>query len=146
MVCAGHTNLGPSTLLFMTRTNHMLHTECSNGAAIDCIFTEVPREVKSTVTMLSVEEAVSFVTDTLNIASPLEKKAENPSLLLEEIIKRFQANIPWQNVSLLAVKPEGKNSYILNLDHFLPTGPLLKKLRKTFFLVGVVSAILLMCS
>ena len=36
MVCAGHTNLGLSTLLFMARTNHMLHTECSNGAAIDC--------------------------------------------------------------------------------------------------------------
>ena len=37
MVCACHTNLGLSTLLFMARTNHMLHTECSNGAAIDCI-------------------------------------------------------------------------------------------------------------
>ena len=36
MVCAYHTNLGLSTLLFMARTNHMLHTECSNGAAIDC--------------------------------------------------------------------------------------------------------------
>ena len=36
MVCACHTNLGLSTLLFMARTNHMLHTECSNGAAIDC--------------------------------------------------------------------------------------------------------------
>ena len=36
MVCAGHTNLGLSTLLFMALTNHMLHTDCSNGAAIDC--------------------------------------------------------------------------------------------------------------
>ena len=65
--------------------------------------------------MLSVEEAVSFVTDTLNIASPLEKKAENPSLLLEEIIKRFQANIPWQSVSLVAVKPNLRHKYLLKV-------------------------------
>ena len=56
--------------------------------------------------MLSSEEAVSFVRDTLGILYPLEKVTQDPLKFLEELVPVFIAKQPWQTLSLLSVQPD----------------------------------------
>jgi len=55
--------------------------------------------------MISKEEAVAFISDTLKVNSPLEKVAKDRYQFLKELIPAFQGTIPFQNVSLVAVPP-----------------------------------------
>lgn len=55
--------------------------------------------------MLSKEEAVSFVTETLKLTSPLEKIRKDPYHFLGDLILAYHVAVPFQNVSLISVAP-----------------------------------------
>ncbi len=55
--------------------------------------------------MLSLEEAVHFVTEVLGIESPIERKQTDPHGFLNELILRYHETIPFQSLSLIAVNP-----------------------------------------
>lgn len=61
--------------------------------------------------MLSEEEALHFVTEVLGIPRPLDKIADDPLLFLKELLPAFQAKIPFQSVSLLAIESHLRHRY-----------------------------------
>lgn len=56
--------------------------------------------------MLSEEEAVSFVRDTLGIPDPKEKVSQDPYQFLKDLMPAFIARIPFQNLTLMSIQPE----------------------------------------
>ena len=73
----------------------------------------VPRPMKErgelNKEMLSQKEAMYFVTEVLKIPRPVESKQENPHDFLSRLIVAFHQTIPFQSMSLLAVKPEDRH-------------------------------------
>lgn len=65
-----------------------------------------------TISMLSKEEALHFVTEVLGISAPLEKIAQDPHHLLKELMPAFQMKIPFQSVTLIAIEPNLRHRYV----------------------------------
>ena len=62
--------------------------------------------------MLSKEEALQFVSEVLEVSSPLEKVAQDPHQFLKEYMPAFLVKIPFQSVSLNAIKPCLRHRYV----------------------------------
>ena len=55
--------------------------------------------------MVSIEEALYFVTKVLGISDPQEKIARDPHQFLVEFMPAFQVKVPFQTASLISVPP-----------------------------------------
>ena len=61
--------------------------------------------------MLSKQEALSFLTKTLQIISLLEKVSRDPYSFLVELIEAFMVKIPHQSLFLLSIPPHLRRRY-----------------------------------
>lgn len=60
--------------------------------------------------MITTAEAISFVTEVLDVSCPAERSKSDRFTLLAEIIKAFHGVIPFQSLSLIAVEPKNRRS------------------------------------